>query len=163
MAVTVAAWGQNPTGTIEGQVFDPSGAVVPGASVRVTQISTGVSHVQTTEGSGTFSFPFLAVGNYQLVVRAKGFADYRRSPLNLSINDRLRLNVPMVVAAPRRSVEVNAPSPLVDTSTNVLGKVVSEREILDLPLNGRNFTQLGLLQVGVVPLTQGVITAGGTL
>ena len=163
MTVAVGAWGQDPVGTIEGQVFDPSGAVVPGATVRVTQTSTGLGHTQVTEDSGTFSFPFLAVGNYELVVTAKGFAEYNRGPLNLSINERLRMNVPMVVAATRGSIEVEATAPLVDTSTNVLGKVVTEREILDLPLNGRNFTQLGLLQVGVVPLTQGVMTAGGTL
>ncbi len=163
MTVSTGAWGQDPTGTIEGQVFDPSGSVIPCATVRVAQTATGVGHSQVTGDSGTFSFPFLAVGTYEVGVEAKGFAGHQRGPLNLSINERIRINVTMEVAAARGSVAVEANAPLVDTSTNVRGKVVTEREILDLPLNGRNFTQLGLLQVGVVPLTQGVMTAGGTL
>ena len=163
--LTCAAWlnAQDPTGTIEGQVFDKSGAVIPGASVRVTQVSTGVSHAQVTDASGTFSFPFLPIGSYEVAVEAKGFSAYRRGPITLSINERARVKVPMDVAEARQAIRVEGNAPLVDTSTNVLGKVVSEREILDLPLNGRNFTQLGLLQVGVVPLTMGVVEAGGSL
>lgn len=163
MTVAAPAWAQDPTGTIEGQVFDPSGAVIPGATVRVTQTATSLRHSQVTGDSGTFSFPFLAVGTYEVAVESKNFASYRRGPISLSINERTRINVAMELAATRGSVAVEVNAPLVDTSTNVLGKVVTEREILDLPLNGRNFTQLGLLQVGVVPLTQGVMTAGGTL
>ncbi|MBZ5586572.1 MAG: carboxypeptidase regulatory-like domain-containing protein [Acidobacteriia bacterium] len=154
---------QDPTGTIEGQVFDKSGAVVPGAAVRVTQVSTGVSRAQVTDDSGTFSFPFLPIGSYEVAVEAHGFSTYRRGPMTLSINEHARVRVQMEVAAPQQVVRVDGEAPLVDTSTNVLGKVVSEREILDLPLNGRNFTQLGLLQVGVVPLTMGVVEAGGSL
>ena len=131
--------------------------------MRVTLVATGVSHSQVTDDSGTFSFPFLPVGIYGITVEATGFAPYHRNPIPLSINERARVNAQMEVAAARESVQVEATAPLVDTSTNVLGKVVTGREILDLPLNGRNFTQLGLLQVGVVPLTQGVLTAGGSL
>lgn len=144
-------------------MLDKSGAVIASATVRVTHISTGVSHTQVTGDTGTFSFPFLPVGTYAIHVEAPGFAAFHRNPVSLSINDRVRVKPQMEVAASRESVQVKASAPLVDTSTNVLGKVVTEREILDLPLNGRNFTQLGLLQVGVVPLTQGVMTAGGTL
>jgi len=154
---------QDPTGTIEGQVSDKSGAVIPGAAVRVTQLATGLGHSQTTDASGTFAFPFLPVGVYGIDVEAAGFAPYHRSPIPLSINERARVNVLMQVAAARETVQVEGTAPLVDTSTTVLGKVVTGREIVDLPLNGRNFTQLGLLQVGVVPLTQGVLTAGGSL
>ncbi len=159
----VRLFGQDPTGTIEGQVFDKSSAVIPGASVRVVKVSTGVGHSQVTGDSGEFTFAFLPIGTYEMTVEAKGFTAYHRNPITLSINERIRINVPLDVAAVRGSVMVEASAPLVDTSTNVLGKVVTEREILDLPLNGRNFTQLGLLQVGVVPLTQGVLTAGGSL
>ena len=163
MAVATGAWAQDPTGTIEGHIFDPSGAVIPKATVKVTQVSTGVSHSQITGDTGTFAFPFLPVGTYELTAEAKGFALYKRGPLQLSINERLRLEAALIVAGAPYEAIVTDTALLVDTSTNVLGKVVTEREILELPLNGRNFTQLGLLQVGVVPLTQGVTTAGGTL
>ena len=162
-APAVQLLAQDPTGTIEGQVFDKSGAVIPGATVRVTQVSTEVSRTQLTDDSGTFSFPFLPITSYTLAVEAAGFSAYRSGPLTLNINERKRMSVSLEVAAARETIQVEGIGTQVDTSTNVLGKVVTEREILDLPLNGRNFTQLGLLQVGVVPLTQGVLTAGGTL
>lgn len=163
VGLAAGLFAQDPTGTIEGQVSDKSGAVIPGATARVTQVATGVSHTQVTDGSGTYSFPFLPVGVYGITVEATGFTRFHRNPIPLSINDRVRVNAELQVATARETVQVEASAPLVDTSTNVLGKVVTGREILDLPLNGRNFTQLGLLQVGVVPLTQGVLTAGGSL
>jgi outer membrane receptor protein involved in Fe transport len=163
MTVAVGAWAQDPTGTIEGHIYDPSGAVIPRATVKITQVSTGVSHAQITGDTGTFAFPFLPVGAYELTAEAKGFALYKRGPLQLSINERLRIEAALVVAGAPYEANVTDTAPLVDTSTNTLGKVVTSREILDLPLNGRNFTQLGLLQVGVAPLTQGVMTAGGSL
>ena len=163
MAFAAGLFAQDPTGTIEGQVFDKSGAVIPGATVRVTRASTGVSRSQVTGQSGIYSFPFLPVGSYELAIDAHGFASYRQGPITLNINEHARVNASMEIAESRQAVQVRGTAPLVDTSTNVLGKVVTEREVLDLPLNGRNFTQLGLLQVGVVPLTQGVRTAGGSL
>ena len=82
----------------------------------------------------------------------------------MNVNQTVRVDVQLAVRRPSPSP---SPSParvqLVDTSSNALGRVVSGREILDLPLNGRNFTQLGLLQTGVAPLTAGVATAGGSL
>jgi hypothetical protein len=92
MTFATAAWGQDPVGTIEGQVFDPSGAVIPGATVRVTQKSTGVGHSQVTGNAGTFSFQFLAVGVYDLGVDAKGFAAYQQKAISLSINERVRMS-----------------------------------------------------------------------
>jgi hypothetical protein len=83
---------QDPTGTIEDQVFDKSGAVMPDASVRVTQVDTGVSHTQLTDASGNFSVPFLPIGPYEMTVEAKGFAADRRGPITLSINERARIN-----------------------------------------------------------------------
>ncbi|MFB3923045.1 MAG: TonB-dependent receptor domain-containing protein [Terriglobia bacterium] len=163
MAVAVGLCAQDPTGTIEGRVSDASGAVIPGAVVRVTQLATGIQHSQTTDNTGSFAFPFLPVGIYGIDVEASGFTAFRRNPVPLSINERARVNAELQVAATHETIQVEAAPSQIDTSTNVLGKVVSGREILDLPLNGRNFTQLGLLQVGVVPLTQGVLTAGGSL
>ena len=81
----------------------------------------------------------------------------------MTVGQSVRLNVQLELSTVKEAVTVSGGAQLVDTSTNALGRVVTGRELVDLPLNGRNFTQLGLLQTGVAPLTAGVATAGGSL
>jgi hypothetical protein len=154
--------GQDPTASLEGEVIDETGGAIPGATVKITHLATGSNHFQTTGENGAFSFPVLPVGEYELQVDALNFAKYNRPPIALSVNQRFRITVEMQLEATSQSVVVEATLPQVDTSSNVLGKVVGEQEILNLPLNGRNFAQLGLLQLGVMPLTAGVATHGGS-
>jgi hypothetical protein len=105
----------------------------------------------------------LPVGKYSLNVDAAQFARYVQQPIQVNVSRTLRVDVQLELASIQETIAVTGDAPLVDSSTNTLGKVVSGREVLDLPLNGRNFTQLGLLQTGVAPLTAGVTTGGGTL
>jgi hypothetical protein len=98
-----------------------------------------------------------------VVVEAPGFARFEQQPVRFSVAESLRLDVRLEIAGVRESITVESEPTPTDTLSNALGKTVSGREILDLPLNGRNFTQLGLLQAGVAPLTSGVAGAGGTL
>ncbi len=163
LGAAAPAWAQDPTGTIEGLVLDQSGGVIAGASVAVTNSSNGLSFEQKTTGSGSFRFPLLPIGSYELAVAAEGFAPATQRPIGLSIGDVVRLSVSLPVAAARETLVVEGEAQLVSTADNTLGRVVSGREIVELPLNGRNFAQLGLLQSGVAPPTDGVSKSGGSL
>src|SRR6185295_16268484 len=105
----------------------------------------------------------LPPGLYDLTVEAPNFGRYTQSGIQLNVSQTDRIDVPMVLARDKETVTVTADTQLVNTSSNEIGNVVSGRELLDLPLNGRNFTQLGLLQPGVAPMTAGLATAGGSL
>jgi hypothetical protein len=113
--------------------------------------------------NGSFTFVLLPIGQYRLVVEAANFARHVREPLTLNVNDVLRLTIDLKIGTAQEVIQVTSDAPLVEVASNALGKVTTGREIVDLPLNGRNFTQLGLLQAGAAPLTQGLALAGGSL
>jgi hypothetical protein len=154
---------QSPTATLEGQVLDATGSAIVNAEVKAIQASTGNTQTQLTGPAGGFHFPFLPVGDYELRVNAADFAPHRQGPITLTINQTARLTVQLQLAKSAETINVSAQALMVDTGSNVIGNVVTGRELVDLPLNGRNFTQLGLLQPGVAPLTAGLATAGGSL
>jgi hypothetical protein len=156
------ARGQEPAGGISGSITDPSGATVPLAEVTVTHKQTGQGHHRTTPDTGLFSFPSLPAGDYELLVEAKGFAAVRMPQVKVEIDRTIRLPIELVITG-SETVDVSAVAETVDRDSNTLGQTVTEREITDLPLNGRDFTQLGLLQAGVVPLTNGLLSAGGSI
>ncbi|MEX2263802.1 MAG: carboxypeptidase regulatory-like domain-containing protein [Bryobacteraceae bacterium] len=153
---------QDPTGGISGSVTDPSGATVPRARVIVKHKQTGHDQLRTTAETGLFTFPSLAAGDYELIIEAEGFAPLRLPQVKVEIDRTIRLSLELVITG-QDQVDVSAVAETVDRDSNTLGQTVTERHITDLPLNGRNFTQLGLLQAGVVPLTNGVISAGGSI
>ena len=105
----------------------------------------------------------MPVGRYSLTIEAPQFARLVQEPIQVSVSDTVKVDAAMALPNVNETVTVAGQQRLVDTTTNALGAVVTGRELVDLPLNGRNFTQLGLLQTGVAPLTAGVATAGGTL
>lgn len=154
---------QDATGKIEGTLKDPQGAVIVGGSVIATHLQTGAERTVQSDRNGNFVLPLLPIGEYRLTASAKDFTRTVREPITLNINDSVRLVLELKIGSPQETVQVNADAPLVETVTNTLGKVTSGREILDLPLNGRNFAQLGVLQAGAAPLTQGLAEAGGAL
>src|SRR4030095_7054435 len=105
----------------------------------------------------------LPVGQYTITVEAPKFATLVREAIRVNLGQTVHLNAQLQLATLAETVTVSGGAQLVDTTINALGRVVTGRELVDLPLNGRNFTQLGLLQTGVAPLTAGVATAGGSL
>jgi outer membrane receptor protein involved in Fe transport len=159
--ITVSA--QQITGNIRGTVADPSGAVVQGAVVSAKHVETGLTRTTTTDRDGNYLLLELPVGHYQLEVAAKGFQKYVREGILLNVNETATVPVRLVVGAETQRVQVQADAELIQPSVTSLGKPVLEHEVLDLPLDGRNFAQLGLLQPGVVPLTAGLQQAGGAL
>ena len=154
---------QQITGSIRGVVSDPSGAVVQNAGVSARQIETGLTRSTKTDHAGAYVLPELPVGHYEVEVQAKDFHKYLQQGIDLNVNEAATLNVRLEVGAESEQVRVQADAQLIESTDTSLGKTVLQREILDLPLNGRDFSQLGVLQPGVVPLTPGLVEASGTL
>jgi len=159
----LSAWGQQITGNIRGTVADASSAVVQGATVTAIQTETGFSRTTTTDRDGTFLLVELPVGHYRLEITAKTFQKYVREGVSLNVNETAVVPVTLAVGSEKEQVEVEADAVLIQTTVTSLGQAVLQKEIVDLPLNGRNFAQLGTLQPGVVPLTPGLLEAGGSL
>src|SRR5271169_2045759 len=151
---------QDPVGVLEGQINDPSGASVSSAEVTASNPQTGFSAKGRSANDGAFHFASLPVGEYDLRVNAEGFAAFTASSIRIDIGRTVRIPVKLEVAAGHSEVSVTGTGATVDLGPT-LGNVVSSHEALDLPLNGRNFTQLGLLQPGVAPMTGGLAEAGG--
>ncbi len=154
------AFSQDPTGIVEGSVTDPSGASVPGAAVTIENEATAITTTHRTLRGGAFQFSALPVGTYVLRISAQGFASSERDGLRVDVNRVVDLPVQLQLATDKSTVNVSSVAAMVDLNPT-LGNVVTGTDAVDLPLNGRNLTQLGLLQPGVAPLTFGLLQAGG--
>ena len=152
----VSGSAQQITGSIRGIVADPSGGIVQGASVNAKQTETGLTRSAITDRAGAYILLELPVGHYELQVEAQGFQKYVQQGITLNVNETATIPVHLVVGTGSQQVKVTADAQIIQDSVTSLGQVVLEREILDLPLDGRNFSQLGTLQPGVVPLTPGL-------
>jgi hypothetical protein len=151
---------QAPIGTLEGQITDPAAALVSNAEVSVHNTQTGLTRTIRSSRQGAFHFSDLPVGLYLLEVKAQGFAPYSASSIRLDIGQVVSWPVQLRIAGEHSVVNVSGEAVMVDTSPTI-GNVVSEKQVVDLPLNGRDLTQLGLLQPGVAPMTAGLAEAGG--
>jgi hypothetical protein len=154
LAITLfvtAGWlpGQEVTATITGQVTDPSGAAIPGATVTATDTVRGTVWPTETNPGGFYNLPRVPVGTYNLKVEAKGFQTYIQENLVLQLNDIDRINIQMKVGAVTQTIEVTGQAPLLHTDTMQLGYVTNSVANVDLPLATRNFVQLTLLAPGV--------------
>jgi len=133
---------------IGGTVTDTSGAVIPGVSVTVVNVDTGVERRATTNELGFFVVPLLQPGNYRVEIQQQGFKPVSRTGITLHGRDQLRLNLVMEVGAVTEEVTVAATAPLLQTATAAQGQVIDNQKIVDLPLNGRDYIQLALLSAG---------------
>jgi hypothetical protein len=138
------------TASISGTVTDPSGAVVAGATVTATNIDTGVATTQSTNTAGFYSFQSLALGNYTIDVNQGGFKQYAQTGLVLDVNSALVIDVKLQVGAATEKVEVSSTALHVDTESTQMGEVITGKEMTDVPLVTRSFTDLLALQPGVV-------------
>lgn len=148
-------FGQQPDGRIQGQVLDPSGAAVEGASVTVEQTNTGSSRTTLAGRDGLYAVPALASGQYTVSVKRAGFQTTRSAPITLGIGDRAQVDFDLELETAQGSVAVSARVSAVDTSDAAIGNVIPNRFITNLPLNGRNFLQLLLLVPGASPAPTG--------
>jgi hypothetical protein len=156
MGATIQIWAQGAVGTILGRVTDPAGAVVVGATVNVTNEDTNISQTTSTSSDGAYAIPYLKPGHYSLKVQAAGFAATEVQHINLLVDQSARVDAMLKPGATSQQIVVSGTSVQLDTETASIGQVISEKQVSDLPLNGRQFTSLMLLQPGAVQMTGSV-------
>jgi hypothetical protein len=140
---------QVDTGSIVGTVTDPSGAVVGGAKVTLTNEGTGMSLTTTTGTDGVYKFSPVRIGTYKVETTAQGFQTTTQTGVKVDIGTNVALNFTLKPGSQTETVEVTASTPVLQTQDASVGQVVDQRSVNDLPLNGRNFTFLAQLAAGV--------------
>lgn len=136
--------------SIGGQVTDPAGAAVEGAQVIARRIDTNISSTETTDREGRFRFPYLSVGNYGVTVRHAGFQELTR-PVTLTVGAAFELPFSLVIGAAESKVTVSAQAPVLEAARTQIASTISQTEVKDLPLSGRNYFDLALFVPGVSP------------
>ena len=144
----VTSWGVDPTGTIAGNVSDPSGAAIAGAKIVANDLNTGLSRTTTTGGDGGYVLPLLPVGSYSISVEAQGFERYEQRGIEVKTDQSSGVSVTLKLGSSTQSVTVQANAEMVQTQSGALSQVVSRQSIVELPLNGRNAAALILLTPG---------------
>jgi hypothetical protein len=156
---------QFTTASLSGNVVDQSGAAVPDAKVTVQNVDTGLSQTVSTSPAGEYLFSHLPVGNYKLTVEKSGFTTYVQSGIQLVVNQTATQPVTLNVGAVAQQVAVTADASLVTTESATISQVVNQRQIVELPLDGRQVQQLVFLGAGVTDTTEhycGSNCEGGT-
>src|SRR5277367_1742410 len=139
--------------TLSGTVSDPSGAVISGVSVAVKNVDTGAVRNVATDSSGVYQVVALPVGDYEIRASKTGFADVLRQGVRLVIGQDATVDLKLGLGQVNRAVTVTADAPVVDVSTTDISGLVGERQVKDLPLNGRSYDELLMLNPGVVNFT----------
>ncbi len=148
-SATYAQGGSAAAASILGTVTDPSGGVIPGVEITVTNTDTGISQTVTTGKDGRYEVHFLAPGPYSLTATVTGFKTQTRSGIVLTVGQRAVIDLALQVGERVEVVKVTAGAPLVEKTTAEISYLASDTTMRDLPLNGRDFLQLALLQPGV--------------
>ena len=148
-AAALPAFGQIDRGAISGRILDASGAVVPSATVTITNKATGVAVTTSVDADGVYQVLALIPGTYSVKATATGFDSVLRDDINLHVQDHLSINFALKVGSVKTEIVVTGGEPALDTQTADLGSVVNEQHINDLPLNGRRYADLALLEPGV--------------
>jgi Carboxypeptidase regulatory-like domain len=145
LLVAGAAWSQDARGTVLGRVSDPSGALIPGAQVIVTNVAMGTKTVITTNAEGYYVAPLLPPGVYQVEASAPGFKKALRSDIEVRIGDRLDISFALEVGASDQTVTVTAEAPLLNSETASAGTIIDSKRVASLPLSyGNPFLLIGL-------------------
>ena len=151
----------NATGTFSGLVTDATGAAISGAQVKVTDQGTGIVTTKQTAQDGYYTAPLLKPGVYSIEVAATGFATAVRKDIGLQIQQVVQADFKLQVGNMQQEVTVEGGAPLLNTESTEVGNVLSEHSVQQLPLNGRNFSQLALLTPGTNPGPVGGIRTQG--
>ena len=137
-------------GTILGTVTDNTGAVLPGATVQVINSATGIARNTVTGGAGDYAVPSLTPGGYKVIVRAAGFGEVVTNNITLVVAQEARVNAVLRPGAVAETVQVNAGAIALDTDNAAVSQLVSQKQVEQLPLNGRNFLNLLFVGAGAV-------------
>ena len=147
--IAVLAQSQATTGTIQGTIVDPNGAVVSGASVNVKNVQTGSERTVVTNSDGFFTAPLLQLGRYRVTTDASGFSKSILENVDVTVGQTLALKIDMKVGSATETVDVSAEPEAVDTARTELSTQINERSVENLPINRRDFSRFALLTPGV--------------
>ena len=154
---------QTTTGTVTGFVTDAAAATISDATVRLTNTGTGISQTAQTNESGSYLFPLVPPGAYQISIEKTGFQRYLRT-FTLEVTQQARLDAQLTIGQVTENIEVTGSAVLLEADSSNLGQVITNRQVVDLPLNGRNPFALAALTPGVTPLASfgsGLVGARG--
>jgi hypothetical protein len=154
LALPAVCFAQSDTARIEGTVADSSGAIVSDARVVAINIDTGIQTEVNTNSEGFYVLASLRIGKYRLEIEANGFRKVTKPDIILDVNQDARIDIQLEAGSVNEVVKITGGAPVVESSTSSVGQVIDAQQIVDLPLNGRNFTQLATLSPGV---TRGVL------
>ncbi len=149
LLLAIPVFAQIPTATVLGTIKDSSGAVVPGATVTIQNVDTNATRTTTTETDGSYRVPALNVGNYTVKAEKSGFGTQTQQGITLTVDQNAVINFTLTVGAAVQTVTVTTEAPVVNTTNGELGGLVNEQQMAELPLNGRNYIDLSLMQAGV--------------
>ncbi len=160
VAFPVGLYSQTDTATILGTVADATGAAVAGAMVTVTDTGTNTRTVVKSNASGSYVVTPLRIGNYSVTAESQGFKTETRNGVVLQVQDRLRVDFALQVGSVHEQVVVDSAPPMLQLDSSELGQVIASQQIQDLPLNGRDYTQLVSLTSGVIKIKEGSSLTG---
>jgi hypothetical protein len=135
--------------------------VLPGARVTVNEVDKGTNFVSSTDSLGDYVASPLSIGRYKVTVEKEGFKTAVAGPIELQVQQRAVMDITMQIGQITQEVQVTGAAPLLETATSDLGQVVNNRQVVNLPLNGRNFAQQALLTAGTAPSEPGARDEGG--
>ena len=160
LAVSPRLFAQTDTGSINGTVTDPTGAVIPGAAVTATNADNGQKLQAVSDGAGEFTILAVPRGPYTVVAVAAAFKS-DTTKVEVSVSTASTISFQLQPAGSTTTVEVTATASMVDSSDATVGATIEGKQVTDLPLNGRNFTQLAMLTPGVTRGAYGDVASGG--
>src|SRR2546422_11226635 len=147
------------SGDLVVRVVDPSNLIVPGATLSLTEVETGITHAAATDAQGTYLFGQLKPGPYNLEVDFPGFRTTNVQDIRIQVGQRARVDVKLVVTVAEQVNVSAASATLLNAESAAIGQVMDSRTMVELPLNGRNFIQIVQLSAGATPLGIGVSPA----
>src|SRR4051794_34474181 len=151
-------------GGVGGIVRDPSGNPVPGAKIVLTEKSKHLAHTSQTDDAGSFLFPWVLAGDYEVYVEKEGFRSYQVDHLSVAVGETAKLPITLAVGDVRTVIAVSAPSNTeLDSESNTLGAVIDSQRVHTLPLNGRNFLELALLAGGAAEISPANTLSSGNV
>ena len=158
---SASAFAQIDQGGIVGTVFDRSGAVIPDATVTVTDTATGLELTTTTQRDGTYVFNPIKIGTYSISVEKSGFAKATQSNVLVNVGSQVKANIKLQAGAVSQTVEVTSALPILQTQTTSVGQSIEAKQVTDLPLSGRNYTYVAQITAGVTSNNSRVGGTGG--
>ena len=150
LGVSASVSGQNTTGRIAGEVLDPSRAAIAGVNVGAVNLASGQAFKAVTDSTGLYTFPNLPVGSYRVTAEHSGFSSQVVDKVVVNVGDTVRLDLNLAVGQVQQQVEVTSQAAVLDTASATVGGTMENQQIVDLPINGRDYARFSLLTPGAV-------------